>query len=101
MRLTDVNAVQRWLADWQYGEAPNPGDAKEDKDKAIARYEVLDIVRSGLDDPRFTIEAEPVRHGKWVVAGNTTHYYICSVCGEPGDGWDNYCRSCGAKMEEE
>ena len=40
-----------------------------------------------------------VRHGKWVVAGNTTHYYICSVCGEPGDGWDNYCRSCGALMD--
>ena len=46
-----------------------------------------------------TIEAEPVRRGKWVVAGNTTHYYICSVCGKPGDGFDIYCRSCGAKME--
>ena len=46
-----------------------------------------------------TIEAETVRHGKWVVAGNTTHYYICSVCGKPGDSFDIYCRSCGAKME--
>lgn len=46
-----------------------------------------------------TIEAEPVRHGEWEVAGNTTHYYTCSVCGKPGDGFDNYCRSCGALME--
>ena len=48
-----------------------------------------------------TVEAEPVRRGKWVVAGDTTHYYICSVCGAPGDCFDNYCRSCGARMGEE
>lgn len=37
------------------------------------------------------------RHGKW--EGKTTHYYICSVCGNQGDWHDNYCRSCGALME--
>ena len=47
------------------------------------------------------IEYAPVKHGKWIVAGNTTHYYICSICGKPGDGFDNYCRSCGAKMDNE
>lgn len=45
------------------------------------------------------VDWTPVRHGRWEVAGNTTHYYTCSVCGNPGDGFDNYCRSCGAKME--
>lgn len=40
----------------------------------------------------------PARHGRWEVAGNTTHYYTCSVCGKPGDGFDNYCRNCGALM---
>ena len=45
-------------------------------------------------------EIEP-RHGKWEVAGDTTHYYICSICGKPGDWHDNYCPQCGAKMEEE
>lgn len=42
---------------------------------------------------------QPVRRGKWVVAGETTHYYICSICGKPGDGFDNYCRGCGALMD--
>lgn len=48
-----------------------------------------------------TLEYAPVRHGEWIVAGKTTHYYICSICGAPGDGWDNYCRNCGARMDKE
>lgn len=109
MILIDKGAVQRWLADWQYGEAPNPGDTKEDKDKAIVRYEVLDIVRSGLDDPRFTIEAEPVIHGRWEYAEDevlddlTFSAWKCSCCGyyayKP-ELW-HYCPRCGAKMEVE
>ena len=79
------------------------------------KYEDVDIVYGVDVDAAPTIDAvpmddymnlhnhfvdwEPVRHGKWVVAGDTTHYYICSVCGEPGDCWDNYCRSCGSRME--
>lgn len=47
--------------------------------------------------------AEPV-HGEWVTAGHTnglngTMWAECSVCGSPGDLWDNYCRVCGAKMD--
>lgn len=44
-----------------------------------------------------TVDAEPVRHGKWAV----THIYIkCSECGEsfpliP----QNYCPNCGAYMK--
>ena len=63
------------------------------------QYEDVEIVYGNDIDNAPTIEAEPVRYGEWKVAGNTTHYYTCSVCGKPGDGWDNYCRSCGALME--
>lgn len=43
-----------------------------------------------------TIDAEPVRHGKWTV---TPIYIKCSECGEsfmliP----QNYCPNCGARM---
>lgn len=64
-----------------------------------------------------TIEAEPVRHGKWIIRDNpgTGWYRItCSECGEdvtataPCIGffpnakviW-NYCPECGARMDEE
>ena len=46
-----------------------------------------------------TIDAEPVRHGKWTV---TPVYIKCSECGEsfmliP----QNYCPNCGARMDAE
>ena len=54
-----------------------------------------------------TIEAEPVRYGKWVKLGqrtygggrNYTHY--CSECGK--HGFDDYerCHGCGARMDGE
>ena len=52
-----------------------------------------------------TIEAEPVRRGRWVEGSGM---FMCSVC---HDVWSteneemikgfNYCPWCGAKMEEE
>ena len=30
-----------------------------------------------------------------------TVWAVCSECKKPIDLWDNYCRSCGAKMEGE
>lgn len=58
-----------------------------------------------------TIEAEPVRHGRWIEqeAPNMDIYYDCSACGEPfcfidGSPTDNlytYCPNGGAKMDKE
>ena len=45
----------------------------------------------------YEVDAEPVKHGHWVVDedGNIK----CSECGHCGVG-DNYCERCGAKMED-
>lgn len=55
-----------------------------------------------LIDAQPTIDAVPVKHGKW------THYkdeHTCSKCGETvTGGWDedyDYCPNCGARMDEE
>ena len=56
-----------------------------------------------------TIEAEPVRHGRWIdaypdIEPNPMFMYgICSECGfEQGiSKYLNYCPNCGAKMESE
>lgn len=45
-----------------------------------------------------TVDAEPVRHGRWINDTDT-----CSECGQyvyHGDS-RNYCPNCGAKMDEE
>lgn len=59
-------------------------------------------------DSQPTVDAEPVRHGKWIEVhsiGETT--YECSECreefatigGMPAEILYNYCSNCGAKME--
>lgn len=55
-----------------------------------------------------TIEAEPVRHGKWVLCNG---YMICGECGASPADWEAkpnnplglppFCHSCGAKMDLE
>lgn len=64
-----------------------------------------------------TIEAEPVKHGKWIHCNGTTDLWYCSECGEkirynPKRRVYNIikrrvheinkrCRSCGAIMDKE
>ena len=54
------------------------------------------------------IEAEPVRHGKWIDCTSSDHYK-CSKCGYKAPLWwdgeeyeewlSQYCPHCGARME--
>ena len=69
---------------------------------------------SGLVDAAPTIEAEPVKHGRWIMRGG---WLRCSECDEKtlckrigGTGGFSYeleqvrskrCPNCGAKMDEE
>jgi len=53
-----------------------------------------------------TIDAEPVRHGKWINRGTYDQGYQvnleCECCGEAVNGYVHdykYCPYCGAKME--
>lgn len=57
-------------------------------------------------DRQPTVDAEPVRHGKWMEIvthnGCTPDYdCVCSLCGSSGAPIDDYCRGCGAKMDGE
>ena len=52
-----------------------------------------------------TIEAEPVRHGRWETNSDRPDSLICSICKCGFDMWKhdphNYCPNCGAKMDGE
>ena len=60
-----------------------------------------------------TVDAEPVRHGRWeIVIVSTSNPYEseieekCSLCGRFVQRYgtqpqDNYCPNCGAKMDQE
>ena len=52
-----------------------------------------------------TIEAEPVRHGRWETNSDRPDPLICSICKCGFDMWKhdphNYCPNCGADMRGE
>lgn len=60
-------------------------------------------------DDRPTIEAEPVRRGRWIHDGydfqHGNDWIHCSECGKRGINvpadLTNYCPNCGALMEEQ
>ena len=48
-----------------------------------------------------TVDAEPVRHGKWIEYPIADGMNQCSECGVLRFGESNYCPHCGARMDEE
>jgi len=104
MRLIDADALKEGIAchkQW------TDQEYETDRQWAVG-------YNAGIDRALFsityasTIEAEPVRHGRWVQIEGFT---ACSECGASPADWeakpDNplgvppYCHSCGAKMDKE
>ena len=50
-----------------------------------------------------TIEAEPVRHGRWVLVGADKRgrggVFNCTTCNRCRPHKSDYCPNCGAKMD--
>ena len=75
----------------------------------IARYHLSDGKFQHWVEVQLTVDAVPVRHGKWIDEGQYADYYphhawLCSECGEQlienGTPWYKYCPNCGARMDE-
>jgi len=89
MRLIDADALKKHYAWWE-----------DDKQKLF----------DSIVDSQPTVDAVPVRHGKWIY-GNDFHWYTasCSECGYQrrtdikADGWNQwkFCPMCGSRMDEE
>ena len=88
MRLIDADALKSWI---DCGHLRNPTELC---------FSELDLVR--MLDKRPTIEAEPVRHGKWIVQDETYTRCFCSECKSGNhQGHEKFCPNCGAKMDLE
>ena len=95
MRLIDADALQRHKQLEAFGNG---------------QYEDVEIVYGNDIDNAPTVEAEPVKHGKWLSDG--IDKWRCSVCGTGNNyayDWsvigtklqDEYCPKCGARMDGE
>lgn len=93
MRLIDADA----LIEEAYWHGDHP-----DVDNLFA--EGVDAVDVSDIDKAPTIEAEPVRHGRWKV--NELGYLVCTNCawvryGIPLVEHFTYCPNCGVKLDKE
>lgn len=106
MRLIDADALIKDIAksirladEWEK-------ESHEKKDKIGLKYAIdtrrslLSMISRIKEAP--TIDAEPVRHGHWIIRGGDMW---CSECGyedvtENGEPEDyHYCPHCGTKMD--
>jgi hypothetical protein len=88
MRLIDADAMrQDWLENGQ-------------NEYVYDTNAVLDSI-----DAQPTIEAEPVRHGRWVESLviqtdiSALYDYTCSECAIVSNRESNYCPNCGCRMD--
>lgn len=84
VRLIDANALLRKLQEQQ-----KYASVSDSRGRAKAILEVIDAP---------AIDAQPVKHGRWVLAASGELY--CSIC-EYVPQWDDdkFCANCGAKMD--
>lgn len=85
-RLIDADALKRDVKRW-FASTANRERMKEALDSAP------------------TIEAEPVRHGRWIMVRDRNNHPLgvkCSECGRRvKNSGENYCPKCGSKMDKE
>ena len=104
MRLIDADKAIGHIKKRLLETALNNSDAVCDASFLYA--EIADNRIETWIDEEPTVDAVPVRHGKWKQSGDrwegivtTAVGYICSECGYFGEHTDNYCPNCGCRME--
>lgn len=95
MRLIDADA----LSNAMYRKSFETDDGRQRWDSGLwIRYKVFEEAR----DEAPTVDAEPVRHGRWKRI-SPAGIYECTKCGQEVMTSDidvyDYCHGCGAKME--
>lgn len=97
MRLIDADALRELM----YHEAfEKDTDMQKWDGGCWIRYKMFENAIENAP----TIEAEPVKHGHWILRKADSGFHTDCVCSEckrkHAIGWD-YCPNCGAKMDAE
>lgn len=111
MRLIDADSLKQKLVDHEefFIQAYGGWENLPENDK-IRVDELIGCIGEIVNSP--TVDAEPVRHGRWETHGDDDDLsccYFCSQCGynmDESEYLDNfshlkYCPHCGAKMDGE
>lgn len=98
MRL--IEQAHDILNKWQFFYGQRAGrELWADKPRAVQDQDIADFNRD-VEIVRSALEAEPVRHGRWLVDSRTGMSF-CSECLDYAVEADtNYCPNCGCKMDK-
>lgn len=89
-RLIDADAFEKTL---------ESAEIKARQDRKYVLESAINTIRGNLRNaPTAQPETAYMVIGK--SKGGTTLWYECSVCGEPVDDKDKYCRCCGRRLRE-
>ena len=115
MRIIDADKLKAHYAWWKGGSREMTMDeAKSDFDTIIDLQPTVELKPIVIDGEEYLTgadynaylkgyadgKAEP-KHGRWIKNPPTEAWeYHCSLCGTQEDYKENYCRNCGAKMDE-
>lgn len=74
----------------------------EKSSERVCGVELCKAIISRIDEMP-TVDAVPVRHGKWITKSTGGEYFdCCSECGYiEWDAPSKYCPNCGVRMDEE
>lgn len=94
MRLVDADALQRAFDD-AHKDEPDffCSNFLNDAGNPSTEWDCVDDILENAP----TIDAQPVKHGKWV---KYPSIYRCSNCGNPKGMPKPYCELCGARMSD-
>ncbi len=103
MRLIDADALKKRI-----GVVVNSMIEGDETETELKFFRMIDYVLESSVDETPTIEAEPVRHGRWICRSESKSFsdYSCSECDAAVmtnavykiDNF-HYCHSCGARMD--
>ena len=98
-RLIDAELLTEHLfANIEYDKTVDDGIEKTDKEAFAFKCGWNDALKSVMENAP-TVDAEPVRHGRWIYTPTEPLGYVCSECGKSSCSF-TYCPNCGANMDE-
>lgn len=92
-RLIDADTLKEGIAELKRSPWYNDGLIPSWQAGIKEAFEVVELL---CINKAPTIDAEPVRHGKWIIEDG---HVCCSECGEISKEY-NWCPYCGARMDE-
>lgn len=92
MRLIDADVLKATISKYEFN---SPNERYKQGGECVLNFYMPKII-----DDAPTVDAVPVRHGRWIRSGGNKYpIYTCFECKYPSSEKTNFCPNCGARMD--